>query len=135
MPLPLRVPEISDPAGHRSGPHRGVRVAVDEPQLALGDDPVPQSAGVVPADAEGTDKLIREMESDGKSMPVLLRQYLKLNARALGFSVDPAFGHVLDALMAVDLTRVPPHILRRYFGDGGLASYLAHQSRVGDRAA
>ena len=90
---------------------------------------------VVPADADAADKLIREMESDGKSMPVLLRQYLKLNARALGFSVDPAFGHVLDALMAVDLTRVPPGILRRYFGDAGLASYLAHQSRAAERAA
>ena len=90
---------------------------------------------VVPADADATDKLIRDMERDGKSMPVLLRQYLKLNARALGFSVDPAFGHVLDALMAVDLTRVQPGILRRYFGDAGLASYLAHQSRVGHRAA
>ena len=90
---------------------------------------------VVPADADAADRLIREMERDGKSMPVLLRQYLKLNARALGFSVDPAFGHVLDALMAVDLTRVQPGILRRYFGDAGLASYLAHQSRVGHRAA
>jgi putative hemolysin len=90
---------------------------------------------VVPSDAEAADKLIREMESDGKSMPVLLRQYLRLNARALGFSVDPVFGNVLDALMAVDLTRVQPAILRRYFGDAGLASYLAHQSRVGDQAA
>jgi len=90
---------------------------------------------VVPADADAADKLVREMERDGKSMPVLLRHYLKLNARALGFSVDPAFGHVLDALMAVDLTRVQPGILRRYFGDAGLASYLAHQSRAADRAA
>jgi putative hemolysin len=90
---------------------------------------------VVPADADAADKLIRDMESDGKSMPVLLRQYLKLNARALGFSVDPAFGHVLDALMAVDLTRVQPSILRRYFGDAGLASYLAHHTRRAERAA
>jgi hypothetical protein len=54
---------------------------------------------------------------------------LKLNARALGFSVDPGFGNVLDALMVVDLTTVPTNILRRYFGDAGLASYLAHHSR------
>jgi putative hemolysin len=90
---------------------------------------------VVPADADAADKLVREMEGDGKSMPVLLRQYLKLNARALGFSVDPVFGHVLDALMAVDLTRVQPSILRRYFGDAGLASYLAHHTRRAERAA
>jgi hypothetical protein len=70
------------------------------------------------------------MESDGKAMPVLLRQYLKLNARALAFSVDPEFGNVLDALMVVDLTTVPPNILRRYFGDAGATTYLAHHSQV-----
>jgi hypothetical protein len=38
-------------------------------------------------------------------------------------------------LMAVDLTRVQPSILRRYFGDAGLASYLAHHTRRAERAA
>jgi putative hemolysin len=70
----------------------------------------------VPADTDQADRQIRQIESDGKPMPVLLRQYLKLHARALGFSVDPGFGHVLDALMAVNLTDVPPNILRRYLG-------------------
>jgi putative hemolysin len=92
-------------------------------------------SSVVPSGADEADRLIRELESDGKAMPVLLRQYLKLNARALGFSVDPGFGNVLDALMVVDLTTVPSNILRRYFGDAGLASYLAHHSRVAGRAA
>ena len=68
------------------------------------------------------------LEPDGKGMPVLLRQYLKLNARALGFSVDPSFGHVVDALMAVDLMRVNPAILRRYFGEEGLNEYLRRHS-------
>jgi putative hemolysin len=86
-------------------------------------------SSLVPSGADEADRLIRELESDGKAMPVLLRQYLKLNARALGFSVDPGFGNVLDALMVVDLTTVPTNILRRYFGDAGLASYLAHHSR------
>ena len=90
---------------------------------------------VVPSGADEADRLIRELESDGKAMPVLLRQYLKLNACALGFSVDPEFGNVLDALMVVDLTTVRPNILRRYFGNAGLASYLAHHSRVADQAA
>ena len=73
-------------------------------------------ANAIPADTDQADRTIREIESDGKPMPVLLRQYLKLHARALGFSVDPGFGHVLDALMAVDLTTVPATILRRYLG-------------------
>lgn len=87
-------------------------------------------ASPIPVDADAADRLIRALEGDGKAMPVLLRQYLKLNARALGFSIDPKFGNVLDALMAVDLTQVQPSILRRYFGDAGAASYQAHHTRA-----
>jgi hypothetical protein len=72
--------------------------------------------------------LIASLEPDGKGMPVLLRQYLKLDARVLGISVDPQFGYVVDALMAVDLLRVNPGILRRYFGDHGLPAYLQHHA-------
>ena len=60
-----------------------------------------------------------QLEADGKGIPVLLRQYLKLNARVLGFNVDPEFGDALDALMMVDLMDVDPAILRRYFGREG----------------
>ena len=72
------------------------------------------------------DKVISQMESDGKGIPVLLRQYLKLNARLLGFNVDPAFADALDALMMVDLATVHPAILNRYLGPSEAARFLAH---------
>jgi hypothetical protein len=46
----------------------------------------------------------------------LLRQYLRLNARLLGFNVDPAFGDALDALMMVHVDRLPPSVRDRYLG-------------------
>jgi putative hemolysin len=49
-------------------------------------------------------------------IPVLLRQYLKLNAKLIGFNVDRDFGGALDALMMVDLADVEPAILSRYLG-------------------
>jgi putative hemolysin len=64
------------------------------------------------------------LEGDPRAMPVLLRQYLKLNARVLGFSVDPSFGDALDALMMIDLLRVDGRILRRYFGREEAAAFL-----------
>jgi putative hemolysin len=76
---------------------------------------VASSAGV-PQTVEDADALAGTFERDGRGMPVLLRQYLKLNARVLGFNVDPMFGGVLDALMMVDLLEVDARILRRYFG-------------------
>jgi len=70
-------------------------------------------------------------------MPVLLRQYLKLNARLVGFNVDPAFGEALDALMLVDLTRVDLPILNRYLGRADTKEFLAYHdgSRQASEAA
>jgi putative hemolysin len=74
---------------------------------------------------EDVSALIRRLEPDGKDVPVLLRQYLKLNARLLGFSIDPAFGNVLDGLVVVDLDDVEPAILVRYMGREEAAAFRA----------
>ena len=54
----------------------------------------------------------------GAPVPVLLRQYLKLEARVLGFSVDPLFHDAIDALVVVDLQRVPTGLRHRYLTIG-----------------
>ena len=59
---------------------------------------------------------VSESEQDGKTIPVLLRQYLKLNATLLEFNVDPDFENSLDALVLVDLHEAPAIILSRYMG-------------------
>lgn len=83
---------------------------------------IPQS---IPRSIDAANRLVEQAEADGKGVPILLRQYLKLNARLLGFNVDPAFGDALDALMMVDLTTVQPAILNRYFGREEAARFLA----------
>ena len=87
------------------------------------------AASPAPATATEAERLVASLESDGKGMPVLLRQYLKLGARAVGISIDPAFGDVTDVLMVVDLTAVNPAVLRRYVGDDGLTIYQAHHPK------
>ena len=52
-----------------------------------------------------------------------------LNARLLGFTVDPAFGGSLDGLMLVDLRDVDPAILSKYMGKTAADAYLAFQAR------
>jgi hypothetical protein len=69
--------------------------------------------------------VVSELEADGKPMPVLLRQYLKLNAQFLGFNVDPEFGNVLDGLMLIDMPNMPRVVGRRYFGPEAWAGYRA----------
>jgi putative hemolysin len=76
-------------------------------------------------DLRSLNDTVATLDAEGKSVPVLLRQYLKLQARAVSFSVDPAFGHVVDALMVVDLARAPESMLRRYMGADAAQTYLA----------
>jgi putative hemolysin len=85
----------------------------------------PQGTGtVLPRSIDEANALVARLEADGKGVPVLLRQYLKLNARLIGFNVDPDFGDALDALMMVDLTTVQPSILNRYLGKDTAAAFL-----------
>jgi len=77
------------------------------------------------ADLRSLNETIVALDREGKGLPVLLRQYLKLNARALAFSVDPAFGHVVDALMVVDLARAPEQMLHRYMGRDDARAFMA----------
>jgi putative hemolysin len=101
-----------------------------DPSLAALVDPVnpppmppPARQAARPANADELDALIATIEG-GEGMPVLLRQYLRLQATLIGFNIDPAFGDALDALMMVDLTRLPESLLRRYLDRDGAAAFL-----------
>ena len=80
-------------------------------------------------DLEEVNQLVSDLEADGKPMPVLLRQYLKLNGQILGFNLDPDFGNVVDALVTVDLCKVDRRVLGKYMDREGCASFLAHHDQ------
>lgn len=69
--------------------------------------------------------LLREYEADGKGMPVLLRQYLKLGGRILGFNVDPAFSRVIDCLLLVDVHGASEDALGKYMSEEAARLYLS----------
>ena len=70
---------------------------------------------------------VSRVEKDGKGVPVLLKQYLKLGGKVLSFNVDNDFGDVLDGLMLVNLTQTDPKLLKRYMGQDGLDRFLDYQ--------
>ncbi len=88
--------------------------------------------GAVCGDLGELETLIANLEHDRKGVPILLRQYLRLEGRALGFNRDPRFSQVWDCLVAVDLRRTPDALLGRYLGKEGLAAYRAHQAAIGE---
>ncbi len=78
---------------------------------------------------EDVSELVSEFEGDDKGVPILLKQYLKLGGKLLGFNLDPDFSDVLDGLILVDLTKTDPKILKRYMGDKGLKSFLEYHGK------
>lgn len=72
------------------------------------------------------ESLIADVETSMKGMPILLKQYLKLGGKLLGFNIDPAFHYVLDGLILVDLIETDPRILGRYMGKDPLKEYKAY---------
>lgn len=86
----------------------------------------PRRLATIVSDMSTVEELVGEIESDGRGVPVLLRQYLKLNAKVLGFNIDPDFGDVLDGLVMIDLTTVNRAVLDRYLGKEGAANFLEY---------
>ena len=71
---------------------------------------------------------IQDLESDGKGLPVLLKQYLKIGGRLLGSHVDSNFSGTLDVLVMADLRTAPAPILDRCMGRDAAASFHAFHS-------
>ena len=58
-------------------------------------------------DIRKLDQMISDIEEDGAAIPVLLKRYLSVGARIIGFNSDPKFNDALDGLMLLDLTQLP----------------------------
>lgn len=62
-------------------------------------------------DINKIEKIILNIEPRYR-LPVLLKKYLELNGRIIGFNVDPKFNDCLDGLLVLDLYNIPPDFLR-----------------------
>jgi putative hemolysin len=60
---------------------------------------------------KGLDNLISEVETHNMKVPVMLRQYIALNAKIICFNIDPKFADCLDGFLVLDLEKVPQDIL------------------------
>ena len=66
---------------------------------------------------------ISELEKDGKGVPILIKQYMKVGGTILAFNVDKAFSNVLDGLIMVDLRKTDPARLETYMSKTGVARF------------
>lgn len=59
------------------------------------------------ADLNKFDKIIDEVEPGSLRLPVLLKKYIKQNAKVVAFNVDPLFNNAIDGLMYIRIADLP----------------------------
>ena len=62
--------------------------------------------------------LVQGIETDSKDIPVLLKQYHKLDAKFHCTGIDTNFNHTPGLLLSVDLPNAPEKLVKLYLGKG-----------------
>lgn len=57
------------------------------------------------------EQVLDQLQPEHIQFPVLMKQYIRQNARFLGFNLDPNFNDALDGLMILDIADVPEHTI------------------------
>lgn len=63
-------------------------------------------------DVNKLDKLIEEMETGNLRVPVLIKKYIKQNAKVVAFNVDPLFNDAIDGLMYIRIADLPENTVK-----------------------
>ncbi len=58
------------------------------------------------------DKLIAEIEPSQLRIPVLIKKYVKQNAKLVAFNVDPKFNNAVDGLMYIKISDLPENTVK-----------------------
>lgn len=66
---------------------------------------------VMHADLKKLEAVIGDVEESAMRVPVLLKKYIKQNAKIIGFNVDPNFNDALDGLIILDIQDLPENTL------------------------
>lgn len=64
------------------------------------------------ADLNKFDKLIDELEPNALRLPVLIKKYIKQNAKVIAFNVDPKFNDAIDGLMYLRISEIPESTIK-----------------------
>ncbi|WP_417352754.1 GNAT family N-acyltransferase [Flavobacterium alkalisoli] len=59
------------------------------------------------SDLNKFDKIIEEVEPGNLRLPVLIKKYIKQNAKVVAFNVDPLFNNAIDGLMYIRIADLP----------------------------
>lgn len=86
-------------------------------------------------DIDEVSNLISKIEKNGKGVPILLKQYLKLGGVLLGFNIDKHFNNAIDGLIMVDLCQTDLKTLQRYMGKIEAEQFLIYHQLIQAKVA
>jgi putative hemolysin len=64
------------------------------------------------SDLNKFDKIIDELEPGNLRLPVLIKKYIKQNAKVVAFNVDPLFNNAVDGLMYIRISDIPESTMK-----------------------
>jgi Putative hemolysin len=64
------------------------------------------------SDLNKFDKIIDELEPGNLRLPVLIKKYIKQNAKVIAFNVDPLFNNAVDGLMYIRIDDLPESTIK-----------------------
>ena len=64
------------------------------------------------SDLNKFDKIIDELEPGDLRLPVLIKKYIKQNAKVIAFNVDPLFNNAVDGLMYIRIDDLPESTIK-----------------------
>ncbi len=83
------------------------------------------------SDLNKFDKIIDEVEPGSLRIPVLIKKYIKQNARVVAFNVDPLFNNAVDGLMYIRIADLPDSTVKPVMEE--FQAELEHKYKNGDK--
>ena len=68
-------------------------------------------SGHLESDLNKLDKIIDDLEPELR-LPVLIKKYIKQNAKVIAFNVDPNFNDAIDGLMYIRISDLPESTIK-----------------------
>jgi putative hemolysin len=95
----------------------------------IGNRKVQEIVNLVPSFSEISD-IVQDLDPLPGGAPVLLKEYLKLNGKFLGFNVDPDFQNSIDGLIRVDIRHINYPMQKFLFGKEACDRYLEYHKEL-----
>ena len=86
----------------------------------------PEEISSLVQSVEDVSTLITGLEQDGKGVPVLIKHYLRMNAKLISFGVWKDHSNAVVSFIVTDVTTSDPKSIRRFMGADLYARFMAY---------